>query len=185
MRSLNEADLFTEYYGHWRFEHFYQLSFWQLSGCHCHSQHISGWLSEAQGMAARHFATLPGGLVCFARSIVFAKGKSPHFTLPWSVRGLQVKKLLSLNARCKKQGERRRLKYCYNNFKASYKNFWTAEKKVLTVMLEIHPLALGLNLDRDFPEELTAFLVHADCPLQFPFLIFSSIFAFPCRKWTC
>lgn len=65
--GLNEADLFTEYYGHWRFEHFYQLIFWQLSGCHCHSQHISGWLSEAQGTAARHFATLLGGSSCFAR----------------------------------------------------------------------------------------------------------------------
>lgn len=44
-----------------RFEHFYQLFlviFWQCSGWHCHSQHISRWLSEAQGMAARHSGTL-------------------------------------------------------------------------------------------------------------------------------
>lgn len=51
-------------------------------------------------------------------------------------------------------------------------------------MLEIQPLALGLNLDRGFPEDLTAYLVRADRPLQLLFLIFLSAFVFLCRKLT-
>jgi len=51
-------------------------------------------------------------------------------------------------------------------------------------MPEIQPLAIRLNLDRDFPEDLTAYLVHSNCPLQLLFLIFLSTFPFLCRKLT-
>lgn len=169
-----------------RFEHFYQLFlviFWQLSGRHCHSQHISRWLSEAQGTAARHFGPLPGGLACLARSVMFAKAKCPHFAVPLSMRGLQVKKLLSLNASCKDREKEHFLNLFLVILKLLTRSFWIADKKVLTVMLEIQPLALGLNLDRDFPD-LTAYLVHADCPLQLLFVIFLSTSVFLCRKLT-
>lgn len=47
----------------------------------------------------------PRGSLCPAHFAVFAKGKSPHAAVPWSVRGLRAKNLLSLDARCKDRKE--------------------------------------------------------------------------------
>lgn len=66
-----------------RFERFYQLFlviFWQLSGCHCHSQHISRWLSEAQGMAARHLGTLPE-VHCALHTLLSLRKENPPMLL--------------------------------------------------------------------------------------------------------